>query len=321
VTQYYALTEDDTEAAIRRLRSDLQNDLGELRSDMESDIAELRRSFGSFTGEYSSLEQLHEELTGRIDDVEAQATRQSAVLERITGRLAWLERHAVTAGAVRSGLDKVPAPVRQLAARVETAYALEAQLLSEYQRTGLRHDVRRYAGSCQQLEAATSRALAASATLADTPVDDARHRAAATELTISRSARDQLATQLPELKAGATAAQQRLDADEARRDQYGPTIAARDTAWSTLRTCLRTSITAAIERDELLPSWFLNHLGPVPPREDQQLWWDTATEVLAYRVTYQVNDQHEPLGESPPATPSPRRHDWYRRLTADLANR
>lgn len=182
----------------------------------------------------------------------------------------------------------------RLADRVETAYALEAQLLLEHQRARLRHEIERHETSRQQLDVTTSRALEASATLADTPANDARHRAAATELITARSTRDQLAAQAPELKAGAAAAQQRLEADDARRRQYGPAIAARDTAWSTLRTRLRTTIATAIERDELLPPWFLNHVGPTPPGEKQQHWWDTATDVLAYRITYQVNDSSEP---------------------------
>ncbi|MFI9630816.1 hypothetical protein [Streptomyces sp. NPDC052042] len=63
--------------------------------------------------------------------------------------------------------------------------------------------------------------------------------------------------------------------------------------------------------------WFVTVLGPVPPAHKTQEWMDLATEVLAYRVTYEITDQAVALGSAPDAY-VPRRTEWHREITKDL---
>ena len=58
-------------------------------------------------------------------------------------------------------------------------------------------------------------------------------------------------------------------------------------------------------------------LGPVPPAHKTQEWMDLATQVLAYRITYEVTDKVVALGPEPDRR-VPRRTAWHRELTTGL---
>ncbi|WP_308014157.1 hypothetical protein [Streptantibioticus parmotrematis] len=80
---------------------------------------------------------------------------------------------------------------------------------------------------------------------------------------------------------------------------------------------LRSRLAEVIRDRALLPMWFVTVLGPVPPAHKTQEWIDLATEILAYRITYQITDQVVALDLAPDGD-VPRRTQWYRELTAGL---
>lgn len=53
-----------------------------------------------------------------------------------------------------------------------------------------------------------------------------------------------------------------------------------------------------------LPAWLTLVLGHHPVGEDVAEWMDTATSLLAYRVTYEVVDPVVALGEPPRRSPA-----------------
>ncbi|OKJ52739.1 hypothetical protein AMK29_30610 [Streptomyces sp. CB02261] len=64
--------------------------------------------------------------------------------------------------------------------------------------------------------------------------------------------------------------------------------------------------------------WFVTALGPVAPAHKTQEWMDLATQVMAYRITYDVTDQVLALGPQP-AAQGLRRDQWHRKLSAALS--
>ncbi|MDX3772195.1 MULTISPECIES: hypothetical protein [unclassified Streptomyces] len=88
-----------------------------------------------------------------------------------------------------------------------------------------------------------------------------------------------------------------------------------DKAEKELTALLRGCLAEAIRDRSVMPMWFVTVLGPVPPAEKTQEWMDLATEVLAYRVTYQVTVTV--VARGPETDDIPGRWDWH----DDLAER
>ncbi|QDO04966.1 hypothetical protein FNV62_52840 [Streptomyces sp. RLB3-17] len=80
---------------------------------------------------------------------------------------------------------------------------------------------------------------------------------------------------------------------------------------------LRSRLADAVRERALLPAWFVTVLGSAPPARSTQKWLETATEVLLYRLTYDITDQVVALGERPSDT-AQRRRAWYEKLRKDL---
>lgn len=86
-----------------------------------------------------------------------------------------------------------------------------------------------------------------------------------------------------------------------------------------LRLRLRSRVAEAVSGAELLPVWFVTVLGPMPPTRNANAWLDVATDVLAYRITYQVTDPVVAPGPQPDGRRQPRRAAWYSELTNELS--
>ncbi|MEU2930794.1 hypothetical protein ABZ636_38175 [Streptomyces sp. NPDC007251] len=65
------------------------------------------------------------------------------------------------------------------------------------------------------------------------------------------------------------------------------------------RPVLRGRLADSIRDRAVMPVWFVTVLGAVPPANKTQEWLDLATQVLAYRVTYDITDQVVALGPEP----------------------
>lgn len=73
----------------------------------------------------------------------------------------------------------------------------------------------------------------------------------------------------------------------------------------------------AVSTRALLPTWFVTVLGSAPPARETQKWLETATQVLLYRLTYDVTEQVVALGNKPSDTDRHRR-EWHDQLIKDL---
>ncbi|TLS45809.1 hypothetical protein FE633_12750 [Streptomyces montanus] len=84
-----------------------------------------------------------------------------------------------------------------------------------------------------------------------------------------------------------------------------------------LTTALSNRLADAVSARAVLPTWFVTVLGSAPPASGTQKWLETATQVLLYRLTYNVTDQVVALG-SKPSDADRHRREWYDRLIKDL---
>jgi hypothetical protein len=89
-------------------------------------------------------------------------------------------------------------------------------------------------------------------------------------------------------------------------------------AHAKLRRTLRSRLSEAIAGTDLLPVWFVTAFGPLPPARKADEWMDAATDLLAYRMTYQVTDKVVALGEPSSGSAAPHRRSWHQDLTQEL---
>ncbi|MER5347141.1 hypothetical protein ABT030_44055 [Streptomyces mirabilis] len=93
-------------------------------------------------------------------------------------------------------------------------------------------------------------------------------------------------------------------------------MAAGTRAETRLTLALGSRLADAVRDRALLPTWF-TVLGSAPPASGTEEWLDTATQVLLYRLTYDVTDQVVALGSKPSDAHGYCRQ-WYEQLIKDL---
>ena len=107
--------------------------------------------------------------------------------------------------------------------------------------------------------------------------------------------------------------------DDEHRKVHGPQVMTGESAHAQLMTRVRARLDTAVADSALLPAWLTLVLGHQPVGEDVAEWMDTAASLLAYRVTYEVDDPVVALGK--PALDDPRREKWHRELERRFTNR
>lgn len=155
--------------------------------------------------------------------------------------------------------------------------------------------------------------LDACASMADMGLTDPAHEQARARYQSAKTGWEASTSRLSSLAPRAQTAREALAADQAKRDASAVIITAGDQNETVLLTMLRTTITDAVSSGQLLPVWLHTTMGPMPPAGHATEWIDTATHVLAYRVTHQVHDPVDPLGPVPPDA-SHRRRTWSDRF-------
>jgi hypothetical protein len=88
-------------------------------------------------------------------------------------------------------------------------------------------------------------------------------------------------------------------------------------AAQTMRLRVRTTLAESLGASVLPPVWFTTALGITPPRRNAEDWLDTATEVIAYRITYRVTDPVLALG-APPNPSTPNQYQRHQKLAGQL---
>jgi hypothetical protein len=237
----------------------------------------------------------------------------------VSQQLHWLMDNAlITADAPICDLDAdVDEAMVALAATVERGEGFRNQLLDGATRNELRLAVDRHVDWRHRLE----EQYAALVALSEAVVADDQQAAlrAAEEFPAAKQAMRDLEKDGPRLEAAATRAAPRLQADEEMRREHRADIDAVAAAWQQLYRGLRAVIGEGVAKHALFPPWFRNSLGLAPPPDQPTRWFELATEIRAYRITYGVVTDDSALGAPPPEDSSTRRRDWYRRLSAGLA--
>lgn len=204
-----------------------------------------------------------------------------------------------------------------LAKSAEYAQTLSRMLVTPRLRAGCERAIEEHRARQQRHDQALEVALEASRTIATTTVEQERHQEAARRFTAARSELDALEPERRQVRNSAHHARRQLTHDQEIRERYQQEIDEGHRAWATLTTRLRVRAAMAADRAEPLPVWLVESLG-VPPSSGAAGWRDLAVQLLAYRLTYAVTDQHQALGDEPDNAESPRRRQWYRDLVREL---
>ena len=231
----------------------------------------------------------------------------------------WLMDNALnTAEAPICDLDAdVDEAMVALATTVERGERFRNELLDDVTHKELRQAVDRQEDWQRRLDDQYVSIVALSeAVVADD--EQAALRAAEAFPAAARAARE-LQDDGPMLEEAARKATQRLDADVDVRRAHGTEIDAIADAWQQLYQRLRATIDEGVAKHALFPAWFRNSLGLAPPPDQPTRWFELATEIRAYRITYGVVTDDSALGAPPDGDSSRRRRAWFRRLSAGLA--
>jgi len=231
----------------------------------------------------------------------------------------WLMDNAlITAEAPICDLDAdVDEAMVALAATVERGERFRNELLDDVTRNELQHAVDRHADWQRRLDDQYASIVALSAAVVGD--DEQAALRAAEEFPAAVGGASDLQDDGPLLEEAARKARLRLDADVDVRRAHGTDIDALADAWQQLYRRLRATIDEGVAKHALFPTWFRNTLGLAPPPDQPTRWFELATEIRAYRITYGVVTDDSPLGAAPAGDSSRRQHAWFRRLSAGLA--
>jgi hypothetical protein len=237
----------------------------------------------------------------------------------ISQKVEWLMDNAlIIADAPICDLDgSVDEDMVKLAAKVERGERFQDQLLDSSARKELKLTVDRHWEWGHKVEQRENGIVALSEAIVG-PDETAAMRAA-DEFPAAWQALAELEQEGTQLETAARVARERLGGDEEVRSRHGHDIEAVGHAWDELCHQLRDLIDSAVAQHALFPAWFRDSLGLAPPPDAPTRWFELATEILAYRVTYRVTSDASALGDPPPGDASSRRREWYQRLRAGLA--
>jgi hypothetical protein len=230
----------------------------------------------------------------------------------------WMDNALIAADAPICDLDAdIDGAMVDLAATVERGEGFRNQLLDGVTRNELQVAVDRHIDWQHRIDDQYAALVALSEkVVAD---DESAALRAAEEFPAAKRAVRGLEKEGPRLEAAARNAAPRLDADDEIRREHREDIDAVAGAWEQLYRHLRAVIDEGVAKRALFPAWFRNTLGLAPPPDQPTRWFELATEIHAYRITYGVVSDDSALGAPPSDDSSRRRRDWYARLYAGLA--
>jgi chromosome segregation ATPase len=303
--------DSDLSVELQRLRSGLddvhravEHALGRL-DDLDDEAVRARKSLGA--------------IQARAGDTDAALRDLTGLLKRLDARVEWLERNirlSETASVVE--LDDVHADLLRLARTAETGLAAQQELLSQAARQRLTQAIDLHAEAGREHTGQLQVALAASLGVAETPHAGTEHAEAIQAFRSAVDAMDAAASAVRSSAGDAREAAQHLEHDDALCEQRADVIATGRQAWTRLQALLRRRLADAVGEGALLPTWFTTVLGPIPAAADTREWMEVGTELLAYRVSYQVSDPVVALGFEPTEQDSARRRAWHHRLKRQL---
>ncbi len=273
--------------------------------------------------ELTDLNEKVERHTGGVRRYESRMDLVTRQIERVQQQLQALERAVrLSDGIPVVDLDAVGPETRELATEAARWDTLEKQLVPKQQRARYEEQLERHTQLRLALTSCDADLIRTITTLAKTGRGSSARGDADAELTmLTRRRRTLLDEEIPTAATVAEAAKHALDEADVIEAKILPQLERAERAWADLQTRLRTSITDAIGSSALLPVWFSHAFGVAPPpgaAGDE--WIRVAASVLAYRVSYGVDDQALPLGPAPgkDADPAERRWSWRALLETQL---
>ncbi|MET0419812.1 MAG: hypothetical protein ABW022_27660 [Actinoplanes sp.] len=299
---YSAQAGSKLERSLRRIDDDLKalkRKVGANEKQAETGRQELR----------TAQDRLRDEVTSAMADVDA---RVRAVEEAVT----WLEDRLLADGNITpADLDATDDTLRRLTEQARRGRHAEARLLDAATRRRLQEAIDTADRLAGQIAGRDRAALRWSTALAETEPGTEQHHAA---LVAYRSTADALSAgraALPAARELAADARRALNTDATQRHLHSAQVAAGQDAARQVREVLRDRLARAVAEVARLPDWLRFVLGRRPSADLGQ-WMDTATSLLAYRVTYGVTDPAVALGRH--RHDDPRRQAWHDDLEARL---
>ncbi|GAA2718451.1 MULTISPECIES: hypothetical protein [Streptomyces] len=299
--------------------------------DLDSRIDALESDLRSLSGKFGYTEDLGYELRnirddiagteGKLDELDTDLrdhiTDTNRALQRLIGQVRLLEGQLLASGGAQlADLDTVTQEQRRLARAVARGREASSVLLTPHERSAHQQRIQRFESTVEHHRQHRTAVISTVGKLTRTTAPGDREKAAAElaqALATEQHLRQTLDHQADLLKAADTA----LAADaQARAEKHG-VIEAGKKAEQKLILALRSRLADAISQRKLLPTWFVTVLGSAPPAARTQQWLETATQVLLYRLTYDISDQVVALGDKPVGRGGPRT-EWYKQLATDL---
>ena len=294
------------------------NDLDETLDELLGQLPDIIDAVARVDTEVTRLHSERSETGSALSRHDRELRELTAAVKRLTSQVSWIEGHLRSTGSARSvTLDGAEPDLATLAAAAEAGRRAAGQLLTRLVRVSLESTVASHREAMARRDQAATEVLAACAVLIDTEPDQPLHRQARSSYQRARHAFLAAQQQVAEGQEQAQAAEVRLADDDVARERTRQTIADGQQAQSRLLTRLRTRVAAAVGDGAMLPVWVTDPLGPAPPADGAQRWMDVAAGLIAYRVTYRVQDDQDALGELPQACADHRRR-WYEELRSGI---
>jgi hypothetical protein len=303
-----------------------ENDLGYTVLGLRNDVDDLAAAIDDLPQRFNAVGTALDDVRaglGRLEtraaEVDAGHRELTALVKRLGARVEWLERNIrLSSSAAEIELDDVEDSESQLARVAEHGSQARAGLLPPAGRSGLEAALTAHADALRALAHQREAALEACEVLATTRWDDDEHVSAVAAFKAAVEAMDDARQVVRETSPAAVEASSQLASDSTRQLAVADVIADGELAWAALHDRLRLRVADAVGSGALLPTWFTGVLGPIPPAEDTRPWMDVATSLLAYRVTYGVNDPVVALGPDPGPGETARRRAWHQQLRRQL---
>ena len=259
------------------------------------------------------------DLEETTEDIQGELARTRTVVRHLAGRIDWLEHHVRTnAGLKTIAIDEASPALRHLARKADLAANARAGILPDLQRSRLRAQIDRHDNLRKQRQQHLAAAVAHSKAIIDglDAGDERTMASAAFAAAIAQASR--LADQINSIRDDVFSAQTQLDADDEYRRSHSAAIGEGDQAKLILHRKLRQRITDAIgDRVSSPPG------SPRPPlrptSRTHRPAHRTATELIANRITFAIDDRADALGPRP-AQDQATRAAWFSTLTAALRN-
>ncbi len=276
---------DDGDPRLHRDISSLTSDL----DDVHSDVRQLQNEVADLN-----------EIGRRVDDLEVG-------IQRLQTSVDWLESHVRSFdGAPEANLQPEDEELDAMVRVIEAGAAVEAQLRPEHEVSAARRDVDVHAQYAREHQTAVATLLDSCTALTDLDWKHPDHTDARSAYRTAKSDWEEVTSRLTSTTPAANAGRVILADDQVARTASIDTVVAGRDNEARLLIRLRTRISDAVSTRQLLPIWLSATLGPMPPRGRVDEWLEAATDLLRYRVTYEIHDPVAPVGPVPPDA-SPRR--------------